>query len=130
MNYQKQAEKFAKKFNVTLKIGKSIYASFFKDDKEDGTYRYVFNCTLERNREKYRFKFGQCLAKGNTSPTMYDILAGLTHYDPEDFETFCDNFGYCMDSRSDYKVYLAVCKEWKAVERLFGDCLEQLQEIN
>lgn len=61
---------------------------------------------------------------------MYSVLACLTKCDPETFERFCDNYGYNEDSRSAEKTYKAVCKEWKAVERLFGDILEEFLEIS
>ena len=63
-------------------------------------------------------------------PTSYDILACVTKNDPGDFEDFCSEYGYNTDSKKDTDVYLAVVKEWKAIERIFGDCLDELQEIN
>jgi hypothetical protein len=62
-------------------------------------------------------------------PSMYSVLACLTKYDPYSFEDFCYNFGYDTDSRKAEKIYHAVVKEWEAVERLFGDILEELEEI-
>lgn len=63
-------------------------------------------------------------------PTLYDILACLTKSDPGDIEDFCSDYGYNTDSIKDNELHKAVCKEWKGVNRLFGDCLEELQEIN
>lgn len=33
------------------------------------------------------------------------------------------------DSRRAEKIYNSVCREWRAVDRLFSDVLEELQEI-
>ena len=60
---------------------------------------------------------------------MYDILSCLTKYDPETLENFCAEFGYDINSRDSKKTYNAVCKEYKAVEILFGDIMDELQEI-
>jgi hypothetical protein len=125
-NYNEQAEKFAKLHNIKLKINHSEYKKYFDDDKEQ---RYVFNCTLTRNKKRYTFNFGQSISAGNEEPTIYNILSTLTKYSPETFEFFCSNYGYNEDSRKAYKTYLAVCKEYEAMERLFGDILEELREI-
>lgn len=63
-------------------------------------------------------------------PTAYDVLACLQKYDPETFEDFCDNFGYDTDSRKALENYLAVQDEYKNVIRLFGDVMEDLEEIS
>lgn len=63
-------------------------------------------------------------------PTMYDVLATITKYDPETFEDFCLNYGYDEDSRKAEKVYHSVKEEWENIERLFGDVLEDLSEIS
>jgi len=127
MNYTQQAEQFAQKFGVKLSIISTDYGKHFADDTES---RYIFTCRLQRGKKSYTFKFGQSIAAGAKEPEMYDILACLQKYDPETFEFFCSNYGYDEDSRKAYKTYKAVCKEWAAVERLFSDCLEELQEIN
>lgn len=63
------------------------------------------------------------------SPSLYDVLACLTKYDPGTFENFCSDFGYDSDSISALKTYKAVCKEWQKVDLLFGDVIDELQEI-
>ena len=64
------------------------------------------------------------------APTIYSILACLTKSDPGYFEEFCADYGYDDDSITARDTWQAVVKEWREVERLFGDCLEELQEIN
>ena len=126
MNYQQHANEFATKNGIKLKINFSKYGKHFADDKDS---RYIFNCTLSRNRKKYTFNFGQSIAAGNETPTMYDILTCLEKYENANFEDFCDNYGYNNDSIKALKTYKAVSKEYKNVFRLFGDIMEELQEI-
>jgi hypothetical protein len=126
MNYQQQANDFATATGTKLKINHTEHGKHFADDKQD---RYIFNCTLTRNGKRYTFNFGQSIAAGNTPPTMYDVLTCLTKYNPETFVHFCREYGYDFDSINALKTYKAVQREFKGVNRLFNDVLEQLQEI-
>jgi hypothetical protein len=128
VNYQKQAENFAKKYGVKLSvIGEPEYKNYFAGDKES---RYIFKMKLTRGKLSYTFTFGQSLASGANKPTLYDVFACFTKYDPETFENFCNEYGYDNDSRAAERIYKAVYKKWNAVNRLFSDCLDQLREIN
>ena len=127
MNYQKQAQDFATKYGVKLLINSVNYGKHFQDDRES---RYIFNCTIKRNGKQYTFNFGQSIAQGSNEPTMYDILTCLEKYESRDFEDFCSNYGYDNDSIKALNTYKAVSREYKAVNRLFGDIMEELQEIN
>jgi hypothetical protein len=62
-------------------------------------------------------------------PTLYDVLACLTKYEPGSFEDFCFDYGYDTDSRRAYSTYEAVQNEFSGVRRVFAGHLEQLQEI-
>lgn len=124
-DYERQALNFAKKYGVKLQILGSEYKTMWGEQQK----RLVFKCKLLRNRKNYTFEFGQSIANGSNEPTMYDILSCLTKYDPETFENFCSSYGYDTDSRSAERTYKAVCKEYNAVERLFGDIMDELQEI-
>lgn len=127
MDYQKQANDFAKKHGITLKIKSSEYKKHFIDDKEQ---RYVFRCQLICNKKSYTFSFGQSIAFGSKKPTMYDILTCMTKHDPGSFENFCSEYGYDTDSIKASKIYTAVCREFEAMERLFTEeILEEMQEI-
>jgi hypothetical protein len=58
----------------------------------------------------------------------------LTKYEPYgDVWDFAHEFGYEIKNRKTYervnKIYNGVRREWRGVSRLFGDVLEQLQEI-
>ena len=126
MNYEKQAEKFAKKHGVKLSIVGHRVGKHFENDTHE---RHIFRMKLVRNKKQYTFEFGQSIVAGRKNPTMYDVLTCLTKYDPETFENFCDEYGYDQDSRSAERTYKAVVKEWQNVERLFGDILDELCEI-
>ena len=126
--YTKQANEFAEKYGVTLTtIGKPKYERGYFD-KNDG-YRYIFRLQLSRKGfGSYTFDFGQSINEGSNEPTMYDVLACLTKYDPCSFEDFCSDYGY-ERTRESQKTYKAVVKEWENVERLFSDVLDELCEI-
>jgi hypothetical protein len=126
MNYQQQANEFATKHGVKLIINSSNYGHHFTNDKEN---RYIFNCTLTRKGKRYTFNFGQSIAAGDKEPTMYDILTCLEKYGHNSFHDFCYEYGYNEDSIKALKTYKAVQREFNGVNRLFGDILEQLQEI-
>ena len=132
-NYTQQAENFAAKYGVTLEILDCEYKPMWSETQK----RSVFKLRLKRGRRSYTFDIGQSIQAGNTSPDMYSVLAGLTKYDPGSFEYFCDCFGYSQydeetgrTNKQTERTYKAVCKEFAAVERLFSDCMEELQEIN
>ena len=63
-------------------------------------------------------------------PTVYDILACLTKYDPGTFKAFCADYGYSDDSIKARDIYFAVQDEYSNVVRMFGDVMDELQEIN
>jgi hypothetical protein len=126
MNYEQNAANFATKHGIKLIINSSEYRPYFADDKES---RFVFNCTLTRNKKRYTFTFGQSISSGGEEPTMYDILSCLQKYEVGTFNDFCGEFGYNEDDTTSKRTYKAVCKEYNAVLRLFGDILDELQEI-
>ena len=65
------------------------------------------------------------------APTLYDILACLTKYEPSSFEDFCHEFGYDTDSKRADRVYNAVKEEWQNVCMIWADDeIEELREIN
>ena len=123
-DYNKIAEDFATKHNIKLTIISSEYCKHFVNDTEKRT---IFKLKLSRNKKSFTFKYGQSIAQGSEEPNMYDVLACLTKYDPDTFENFCSDFGY--DYYDGKKVYKLVCKEWENVDKLFGDIIEELQEI-
>lgn len=131
MDYQKQANDFVKKHGVKLTVLDKDYKRHFSSDTEP---RWVFHLNLSRNGKSYTFDFGQSIAAGSQTPTMYDVLACLQKYDVGSFDDFCSEFGYNDLPLGDYKAikktYKAVVKEFEAVQRLFGDVMDELQDFS
>lgn len=123
--YIKQANDFAKKYGVKLSVISSKRTTMWGETQ----VRTVFKLKLSRKGKSYTFDFGQSIVNGDYRPSMYDILACLQKNDVGSFEDFCGEFGYNEDSRNAEKTYKAVCKEFSAVNRLFGDILDEMQEI-
>jgi hypothetical protein len=126
MNYEQQAEQFAKKHNVKMNINFCRYGQHFNDETAE---RYIFNITIKRNRKQFTINFGQSISDQDKKPTIYDILSCLQKYENATFEEFCSNYGYNNDSIKALKIYKAVSREYKNVFRLFSDIMEELQEI-
>ena len=156
--YDKHANDFLTKTGTTFKAVLLGHMRHFIDDKEKRdvyeitlerkgkSYTFRFGQSLVNSggehelgrRQKYEDdcrKAGRWPSVGGyrrikaKKPTAYDVLACLQKYDPETFEDFCDNFGYDIDSRSALKIYLAVQDEYNNVIRLFGDVMEDLEDI-
>lgn len=132
-NYHKQAEDFLDKTGTTFEAKFLYNGPYFPDDKEN---RNVYEIKLSRSRlgRSYTFRFGQSIARSGSGkreiPTAYDVLACITKFDPGTFKDFCANFCYDEDSRKAFDIYLKVQDEWDNINRLFGDVLDELQEIN
>lgn len=70
---------------------------------------------------------------GNTTVTAYDVLSCLTKYEVGTLEDFASEFGYEINSVAEFKrvqrTWKACKREYKGVERVFGSCMEELQDI-
>jgi hypothetical protein len=131
-NYQEQAIEFLKATGTTFTATFKTNDFYFSDDKDT---RDIYNCVLKNGKHRYRFTFGQSIndstGDGGVPPTAYDVLATITKYNPYDFDNFCSEYGYDIDSRKAYKTYKAVMREWKNIEKLFTpEEMEMLSEIN
>lgn len=127
--HQKQALDFLNATSTSLTIKFKKYGPHFEGDKQS---RNIYRCRLKNELGSYNFNFGQSIdgTQKGEAPSAYDILTCLTKYDPVSFEDFCSDFGYDSDSRSAEKIYKAVAKEWKAIDKLFtSEQIELLQEI-
>lgn len=127
--YDKQAEDFLKKtgttFNVLTYCGRKPMPNNGNDMMDKWVVEFV------RGNNEWYFDFYMGLGNNGAKPKAYDVLACLTKYDVGSFEDFCADFGYDAydeDGRSK-KIYKAVCNEYKEVQRMFGDVLEELSEI-
>ena len=76
------------------------------------------------------------ITKKGTLPTAYDILASIQNYEVGEIQDFVSNFGYELDMTnvedsidkllSDYS---ALKEEYTKVMELFGDIMNELEEI-
>lgn len=121
----------------TFEFSASVYDSYchftgIGANKKDGI---PGNLKLEEVLEEIQ-KRGYCchkqfqIRKQQKAPTLYDVLACVQKYDVGSFENFCGDFGYDTDSRKAEKIYFDCQKEFDSVRALFGDCMEELQEIS
>ena len=62
-------------------------------------------------------------------PTAYEILARIEKTGPRSFADFCDDYGYNTDSIKAKALWERVLEEACAVQKMFGDCLEDLSCI-
>ena len=129
--YEKQAIEFLRNAKATMEIkykGKAINPDW-KDDTERNYYS--FEIRTQKGTMSGTFWDSIHNTQRNNKPTEYDILACLTKYDPGTFEEFCSDYGYDEDSRTAEKIYIAVVREYKQLERIFTtEQLEELAEIN
>lgn len=124
---EEMANTFAEKTGTKLAVLDYEYKPMWSEKQS----RYVFKCRLTRGRKSYTFEFGQSIANGSQKPTMYDVLACMSKPCGIDtFEDFCDEFGYDYDSRRAERTWKGYQKEVAAMERLFGDVMDELYEIN
>ena len=130
MDYNKQAENFLKETATNLEITKAKHqtAPIWADDGYHGINYLV---TLKRNSETWNFNFWGSIndKERGKEPTAYDILAGITKYDPESRADFYSAFGYDATDPKTEMTYKAVVKEWENVNRLFEDVLESLRDV-
>lgn len=99
------------------------------EDYAKKMYKAAWDCLRSHEQQKVRYALKQ--AQEEATPNEYDILACLTKTDPEDFESFCDEFGYDDDSRSAEQIWRACVKEYKQLTRIFTEKqMEELCEIN
>lgn len=87
--------------------------------------------TIERNGMEYSNTFYDSVynTKMGIEPTPYSLLACLQKYEVGTYHEFCNEFGYNPYDAKSEKIYTAVVHEEINVQRLFGDCMEELQEI-
>ncbi len=138
-----KVENFIQKYNVRIDVkflhyGKHLVDDNYKRDVYNVTIKRVFPATSGCRLKEYSFLFGQSIAHScpnkRQRPTDYEILTCLEKYEPPlNVWQFANEFGYEINSRESLHqtetLYMACQKEYQAVLKLFGDCMEELQEI-
>ena len=133
--YTVKAEEFLKKNNIRFsqKEGEVMPC-----DWDNGELHYMHLCRFyNRNSGKSMtvrfFSSRNDYWEGNSFTDSYSVLSCLQKYDVGDIENFISEFGYEIHGYSDFKkvekTFKAVTREYKNVLRVFGDCLEDLREI-
>lgn len=152
--YEKEAQVLLHDAGIRLTVTFLRHGPYFQDDE---TSRDVYLFSLSNGECSYFAEFGDSVMNSelrkihfpsvesfvnfNASargvgknrwerPGAYSILSCLTKSDPGDFEEFCMDYGFDVDSIRARNTYEAVCKEWEGVRALFrGEALERFQEI-
>lgn len=145
--WAKEGEKHGLKYNITIeRAGKTWNFSFWGSiaDREkieaiktEKTFKVrekrYFSGEFSFSQEKMKLK--KQFEAGEFTPSAYDVLAVITKYDPGTFDDFVSEYGYSnFNGLKEYQnimnTYLAVIDEYKNIERIFGDCIDELREIN
>lgn len=134
-DYEKQAQDFLEATGTEFSVVGYRGVAKMPWHKE-GSDMDKWEVRLRRNGKEWRFDFYMGLGHGGAEPTAYDVLASIEKYDVGSFEDFCNEFGYDMfddetgrRNVNTYGLYKAVCREYKHVESMFYDCLDELCEI-
>lgn len=142
INKEWKEEKLRNLYNITLTTLKGSMCFDFWDSLHNTEITRMtldeyaikrYGCKADALRYSERVAASRKLKaqKEQAKPTVYDVLACMTKYDPGTFEDFCSNFGYDEDSRTAERIYFAVQKEYSQLSRLFtAEQMEELQEIN
>ena len=129
--YTRKANDFLKKNNIRFSIS---YLGENQPDWDNNYHsEYLCRFTNRNTRKSMSVHFFQSLYNSGKVPTAYDVLACLTKYESVTIDDFVNEFGYEISSWEDVKkvqkTYNAVNREYKGVLRVFGTCLDELQEI-
>lgn len=111
---------------ITIEFDKEVYSPW-----GDNMWHNAYNVTITRNGESMTVNYKDSVYDydNKIKPTAYDILACISKYEPGALCDFCDEFGYECDEETE-ELYREVCREYNEVERVFGDCMDELREIN
>ena len=133
--YTKRAEEFCERNHVKMDFrfkGCLSDERFWGDSRPRNTYE-VF---IEREGKMMSITFHDSLhnTEKGIKPTAYDVLSCLTKYEVEDdVWDFAQEFGFDIHDKESYKAvsetHKACQKEYNDVVRVFGDVLDELQEI-
>jgi len=138
--YQKQAKEFLSNTGTVFSVIEAVPQKKPLWGKEGKKHGMHYSVTLENKRGKYVFDYWGSIADAEkirfgegkkVKPSAYDVLACLsTDYD-DNFDDFCDSFGYSSDSIMALATFEAVKREELGLRRIFtSEEMEKLAEIN
>lgn len=146
--YNTQALQLLYDSQTKMTITFSHKGKYFPDDKQ---LRHIYNVLLFNDKRKYNFTFGDSIynteefSKAKIKdrrkfvPSFYDVLACLFVDYSENYDDFCDSYGYDKTDEENYpsyrdeqseKIYHKVKEQSEALKGLFTEQeLEKLSEI-
>ena len=148
--YAQQALDFCKKYGVTVTAetnGQQVKQSDVNgwgSDRFPHLLTVVNTVKIQRGRKSmtidFKISHNDTIA-GQIFPSLYDVMACMSLSHCEDFQDFCDNFGYESEIENDWgelkpnkkakKVWKATKKQDQDLERLFPEDeeIEALHDI-
>ena len=136
--YEQTAIDFLKNHGAKMTISHIKENGYWKVSNMTGgwLYRVRIDRNVNGKNKSWSFQFSDSKHNYWTGkrPSKYDVLACIEKSEPYgDVWDFANEFGYTIDDRESYKkterTYKAVCKEYRNVKRMFGDCIDELWEI-
>ena len=130
--YTTKANEFLKTNNIRFSV--SYIGESLPDWDNNYHSEYLVRFYNRNTRKSMTVHFFQSSRNAGCELSAYDVLSCLQKYDVGTIDDFVSEFGYSVNSWEDVKkiekTYKAVCREYKNVLRVFGDCMEELAEIN
>lgn len=132
--YDVQANEFLKKNNIRF----SVLETYTDICNWDNQYHFMHKVRFynRSTKKSMTLTFTTSLndyQNGDDSCRAYDVLACIQKYDVGSIEDFVSEFGYTFDTweevKKTEKTYKAVVHEYKGVQRVFADCLDELRDI-
>lgn len=83
-----------------------------------------WKCVMRAGKSQYTFYFSKGYGHKGAKPTIEEILecfADDYFGFVEDFDDFCDEYGYDSDSREAERIHRGTAKQAAALDRLFGE---------
>jgi len=135
MDYNKQALKFVKDFELNLSIRLAIPQREPNWIKEGEGYGKCYSFTLSNKDGKHysSFFWGSIKDKQESKGIKpYDVLACLdTYSDGLTFSEFCAEYGYDVDSIRVNKIFQDVIKQTEGLKKVLSPkAIEALNDIN
>ena len=133
--YDIQAKDFLRKHNAKMTISHVFdkWGGYRKGKITDG---WLYRVRIDRNGKSWSFNFSDSVynRQHNKRLRPYDVLACIEKYEPDgDVWDFAREFGYEIYDRESYqkveRTFKAIQKEYRNVMRMFGDCIDELCEI-
>ena len=129
-NYEQQGKDFLKETETTINIMQAVPQKSPNWIKEGDNHGIHYSVTLKNERGEYVFNFWGSIEDRRTSkrPLAYDVLACLDPLFEDNFEDFCDSYGYDSDSIRALKIFEACQEQERGLKRIFTE--EQLQKLS